>query len=289
MGATPASTATRSWRHCRPLWFRIPSIARIFWIVASVSVAPLRHCWRFEPQRLKACILVRDLHSPLSGLVEALHGQGVPLANIILVDTGSTAPPCLAELRRLERLGCVWHRVSPPDQTFGPYGPWLSPALRDRIRAEAAPFLVTDADLEVPLDMPETWLQDLMQALNQHRFALKVSLPLRIHDLTVPNREQIRRHEQRLMRHPGYRLLSALLLRRHPGRAVCTTDTTLSLYRPSRRFSTLSVRLHAAYALRHLPWYRDFVDSPEFRYYTDHKLPLFGEWSSLASVADQDR
>jgi len=98
----------------------------------------------------------------------------------------------------------------------------------------------------------------------------------------VPQRPQIVAHEQALIRHPAYRLLTALLLRRHPGRAACTTDTTLALYRPARRFSTLSVRLPAPYALRHLPWYRDFVDSEQFRYYTAHKLALFGEWSSLS-------
>jgi hypothetical protein len=285
---TPATTASREWKCCRPLWFRLSSPARIVWIAASLLAAPLRRRFRCEPQRLQAFILVRDLHSPLQGLVAAFQQQGIPLDRITLVDTGSTAPACLAELRRLQTLGCTWHRVPPDEQAFGPYAPWLSPTLRRRIRASPYPFLVTDADLAFPAAMPPNWLPELFAALNAHRFALKAALPLITGDLTVPRCQQIVAHEQGLLRHPAYRLLTSLLLRRHPGRFACTTDTTLALYRPARHFSTLSVRLPGRYALRHLPWYREFVESGEFRYYTAHKLTLFGEWSSLQGQACSD-
>lgn len=280
---TPATTASRAWKRCRPQWFRINTPARIAWIALSVLLAPWRRRYPCQPEQLQAFILVRDLHTPLQGLVAAFQQQGIPLGRITLVDTGSTAPACRAELQRLEALGCRWHRLPETEQAFGPYAPWLSPALRRQIRASAFPYLVSDADLAFPAAMPARWLPELFDALNAHRFALKAALPLHTGDLTVPQRPQIVAHEQALIRHPAYRLLTALLLRRHPGRAACTTDTTLALYRPARHFSTLSVRLPAPYALRHLPWYQEFVDSEQFRYYTAHKLALFGEWSSLSA------
>jgi hypothetical protein len=282
-GRTPATTASRAWKSCRPLWFRINTPARVAWIALSVLLAPLRHRYHCQPEQLQAFILVRDLYTPLQGLVKAFQQQGIPLGRITLVDTGSTAPACQAELQCLEALGCRWHRLPADEQAFGPYAPWLSPALRRQIRTSAFPYLVSDADLAFPAAMPADWLPDLFDALNAHRFALKAALPLRTGDLTVPQSPQIVAHEQALIRHPAYRLLTALLLRRHPGRAACTTDTTLALYRPARHFSTLSVRLPAPFALHHLPWYQEFVDSEQFRYYTSHKLALFGEWSSLPS------
>lgn len=209
--------------------------------------------------------------------MESLHQQGIPDPSITLVDTGTTAPSCLDELQQLEALGCRWHRLPQSEQAFGPYALWLSPFLSRMIRSEAYPYLVTDADLAFPSAMPTNWLRELFAALNTHRFALKAALPLHIGDLTVAQRLQIVAHEQALIRHPAYRLLTALLLHSHPGRAACTTDTTLALYCPARHFSTLSVRLPTLYALRHLPWYQEFVDSEEFRYYATHKLALFGE------------
>lgn len=281
--STPATTASSAWKSCRPLWFRINTLARITWVAASVLLAPLRRRYRLNPAQLQVFILVRDLHTPLNGLVAAFQQQGIPLTRIVLVDTGCTAPPCLKELRRLEVLGCCLHRLPPEAQAFGPYAPWLSVPLRNKMRASRYPVLVTDVDLAFPASMPEDWLAELFSALNSHRFALKVALPLSVNDLTVPQHLQIIAHEQELIRHPAYRLLTSLLLRRHHGRVACTTDTTLALYRPARLFSTLSVRLAAPYALQHLPWYFDFVESEEFGYYTAHKLALFGEWSSLSS------
>jgi hypothetical protein len=283
--STPATSATSAWKRCRPLWFRVNTALRIAWIGCSLLLAPLRRRYSFDPNKLQALILVRDLHSCLQPLVEAFQRQGIPLSRIILVDTGSTAPACLTELGRMESLGCVWLRVPPTEQAFGPYAPWLSPALRRQLRGNPHPYLVTDADLSFPPGVPDDWLQRLLGALNAHRFVLKASLPLRTDDITVADSERIVAHERGLMLHPAYRLLTSFLLSSDPGHFACTTDTTLSLYRPARHFSTLSVRLPVRYALCHLPWYQEFLESEEFRYYTDHKLPLFGEWSSLQTHA----
>lgn len=134
--ATAATTSTRAWRRCRPLWFRISSAGRVLWISASLLLAPLRPWFRFDPARLRVFILVRDLHSPLAPLVAAFRQQGIAAANVTLVDTGSSAPACLVELQRLHALGCRLHTLPAGEQRFGPYSPWLSPALQAAIQAE---------------------------------------------------------------------------------------------------------------------------------------------------------
>ena len=280
MNCETASPAIPTWKSCRPLWFRICTPARIAWIAASMLLAPLRCRYRFEPERLQVYILVRDLYSPLQDLVTAFGHQNIPLDRITLLDTGSTSPACLAELQRLQELGCCWRRIDKLDQVFGPYAPWLSRSLRRQLRASRYPVLITDADLAFPAAMPANWLEQLFSALNRHRFVSKVALPLTTVDLTVHKQDQIVNHERALLHHPAYLFITSLFLRSHPGFAVCTTDTTLALYRPARHFSTFSVRLPTGYALRHLPWYHEFVNSDEYRYYTNHKLHHFGEWSS---------
>ena len=101
------------------------------------------------------------------------------------------------------------------------------------------------------------------------------------------DRDAIRAHETALIQHTAYHWLSRLLLHDGSAAAVCPTDTTFALYRPAALFSTLSIRLSMAYAIRHLPWYRTFCNSAEYCYYQAHKLPLFGEWSSSIHAPSQ--
>lgn len=150
--ANAATTASPAWRRCRPLWFRVNTPIRIAWIVASVLVAPLRRHFFYKPNRLQAFILVRDLHTSLNGLVQAFQYQGILTEHITLVDSGSTAPLCLAELQRLSTLGCNWLCLNQDDQLYGPYAPWLSSVLQNVIRHQSYPYLVTDADLVLPED-----------------------------------------------------------------------------------------------------------------------------------------
>jgi hypothetical protein len=285
ISACGVALTSRDWRACRPFWFRCSRAYRIASILAGFPLAVLRSRWNFEPGRIRALILVRDLHSPLPPLVEALLSQGICASHILLLDSGSTSPDCLDTLSQLEAQGCRWIRFSRNEQKFGPYAPWLSTSLRREIRSWQYPYLVTDPDLQVPVTIPQNWLAELFRTLNSHRFVLKVALPLVIDDLDLshPNILRVVRHEQSLYRQSGYSLLTRLFLANHPGAAVATTDTTLALYRPMRFFSTLSIRLSFDYGIRHLPWYEDFVATSDYKYYQAHKLSLFGEWSSLSA------
>lgn len=277
------SSASRDWQACRPLWFRIPRALRIASILAALALAPFRPRWSFEPERIRALILVRDLHSALVPLVEALLAQGLQVNHILLLDSGSTSPGCLETLAGLERRGCRWLRLSPQDQRYGPYAPWLSAPLLKEIHSWRYPYLVSDPDLAVPSTIPSAWLAELLTTLNRHRFILKAALPLAINDLTHPQAAAVIRHERSLHTHPAYRLLSRLFLADHPGAVVSTTDTTLALYRPARFFSTFSIRLPACYEIKHLPWYVSFSKSTEYKYYQSRKCKLFGEWSQEMS------
>lgn len=278
----------RAWQRSRPLWFRLPRLLRIGWILAAVALGPWQRRWPLAPDRIRALLLVRDLHSPLPGLVENLLQQGLKAEHILLLDSGSTNPACLGTLAALEQSGCRWIRLSQQEQRFGPYAPWLSPRLRAQIHGWRHPYLVSDPDLALPATIPSDWLAQLLRMLNQHRSVLKVALPLAINDITVQNSPTIQAHEQGLHRQPAYRLLSRCLLGKRSEATVCTTDTTLALYRPAQLFSTLSIRLPLRYAISHLPWYIGFWQSPEYYYYQAHKLNLFGEWSSIQLPSHPD-
>jgi len=276
--------ASYTWKNCRPLWFRLPQLCRVFTVFTYVMLAPLRERWVFDPQRIRALILVRDLYSALPDLVNALLAQGLQPNNIIMLDSGSSAPACLASLAALEQRGCRWIRLSPEEEAFGPYAPWLSHTVQGLIRSWRYPYLVTDPDLALSAKMPNDWLSQLFKTLCSHRFVLKVSLPLSIDNLSVPNSSAVVTHEQKLLKQPAYKILTRIFLRNLPGASVCTTDTTLSIYRPSQFFSTLSIRLPSIYELYHLPWYDDYFSSSEYKYYQVHKLSFFGEWSSIAEI-----
>lgn len=269
-----------AWQRCRPLWFRVPRLLRILWIVAYAVLGPIQRRWHFEPDRIRALLLVRDLHSPLPQLVDALLAQGVLAEHILLLDSGSSNPACLATLSSLTKLGCRWIRLPSDDQRYGPYAAWMSPGLKREIRSWRYPYLLSDADLALPPTLPADWLVQLFSALNRHGGVAKAALPLQISDITADNREAIRAHETALYQGTAYRWLSRILLHGSPASVVCATDTTFALYRPAARFSTLSIRLPIAYAIQHLPWYRTFCNSAEYCYYQSHKLSLFGEWSS---------
>lgn len=271
----------RSWKHSRPLWFRLPRLLRIVWILSSVVLGPLRRRWPLAPDRIHALLLVRDLYSPLPALVESLLHQGLLAQHILLLDSGSTNPECLATLEALEQSGCLWIRLPPQEQRYGPYAPWLSPRLRAQIRRWRYPYLVSDPDLVLPATLPSDWLAQLFRMLNEHRSVLKVALPLAISNITVQNSAAIQAHEQGLYHKAAYRLLARCLLGQRSDAMICPTDTTLALYRPAQFFSTFSIRVAVRYAIGHLPWYNDFYFSQEYRYYQSHKLDIFGQWSTI--------
>ena len=50
-----------SWKRSRPLWFRLPRLLRIGWILAAVGVGPLQRRWTLTPEKMRALLLIRDL------------------------------------------------------------------------------------------------------------------------------------------------------------------------------------------------------------------------------------
>jgi len=261
------------------MWFRGGQLFRFSFVLFCMVRWPLRRVWRYEPTRIIAFILVRDIYSPLESLVRHFLSQGVPLKNIHLIDTGTTQPACLATLHELKERGCQLIEVPVSERCFGPYVPWLSRAVSAHRYASGYPFVVTDPDLMLPDAMPSDWLKRLFEALQCAPGATKAGLPLWLEDVDVSDGQAIKTHERALAIRPLYKRLSRLLLPRLPGLCYCPTDTTLALYRPGEIFSTFGVRIHPDYAIKHLPWYQWFRDTEEFHYYSTHKDQRFGQWS----------
>lgn len=267
------------WLSCRPLWFRIPRILRILWIISSLLCGPFRRRFNYNPSQIHVLLLVRDLYSEIPNTVNTLLSQGILPEHILLLDSGSTNPSCLNTLSHLEQCGCKWVRLQPSTHQFGPYASWMCPILNSEINSWKYPFIVSDTDLSLPPGLPSDWLQILFETINANRGIQKSSLPLRTDDITCSDKLTIQRHEASLSLRPLYRLCSFLLLPRGSESVFCPTDTTLSLYRPNLLFSTFSIRLPMSYGVRHLPWYQTFNHLHEYHYYQDHKLSHFGEWS----------
>jgi len=224
-------------------------------------------------------LIVRDIYSPLQALVEELHAEGILHAQILLLNTGSSAAPCLSKLRELQHLGCQVLTVSATSLSKGPYAIWLDSSLPLPHDFWHYPFLVSDPDLDL-CGIPRGWLHTLFNQLNQHRWTSKIALGLRTDDLTAPSSETVMHWEQKLSQRFPYGLLNKLMPCRGVPSRICTTDTTLALYRPLRHFNTLAIRLEDSYRIRHLPWYTSFVQSDEYAYYQCHKQASFGHWSS---------
>lgn len=263
----------------RPCWFRLPTVVRLLWFLWSLITFPLRSRYFWQPNRLHAVLIVRDLYSPLPALVEELHAEGIPYSQILLLNNGSTAPSCLNTLDQLQQRGCQILTASSRSLLQGPYGIWMDPSLGLPTDFWRYPFVLSDPDLDLA-KIPRGWLRILLQLLNQYRWTSKIALGLRTDDLTAPAVESVRNWEQHLSQRFPFNLLNNLLLCPGVPCRICTTDTTLALYRPQRHFTTISIRLEGDYQIRHLPWYRVFLQTQEFAYYQAHKFNCFGHWSS---------
>ena len=217
--------------------------------------------------------------SSLPSIVNNLLGQGLRAEHILLIDSGSSNPVCLEALSNLEELGCRWIRLQSDAHQYGPYACWMSSDLAHEIRSWNYPYIVSDTDLVLPESLPLNWLSHLFCVINCHRGVAKSSLPLRIVDIDVDNKSAIQAHELNLAKRTIYRICSWLFLGNSSSSSVCATDTTFSLYRPSPFYSTFSIRLPLTYCIRHLPWYSEYAESPEYKYYQSHKYSLFGDWS----------
>lgn len=174
------------------------------------------------------------------------------LAEIIVVDNGSTYDPTLQWYERLP------HRIIRLDN-LGHKAPW-SEEVRRAIRTDL--YVVTDPDLDIA-DAPNDTLIHLAQCLSDFPGLLKVGLGLTFDD--VPKESPYYKHvhswEADFWKIP----LEKGLVRLAP------VDTTFALQ--DRRFldeyRICGGRTDRPYVARHLPW--SIVDnSPEFQYYLDN-------------------
>lgn len=262
-----------------PCWFRLPPGLRLLWLLWAMISAPFRRSYAWQPDQLHAVLIVRDLYSPLPALVDELHSEGIPYAQIILLNSGSSAPSCLDLLEQLQHRGCRILMASPGSLAQGPYGIWLDTSLALPAGFWKYPFVLSDPDLDLS-GLPHGWLRILLQLLNRQRWTSKIALGLRTDDLTAPEVDAVRHWEQQLSQRFPYGLLNRLIRSQVLPTRICTTDTTLALYRPLRSFTTLAIRLEGPYRIRHLPWYTAFAQTQEYAYYQRHKQPAFGHWSS---------
>lgn len=262
----------------KPTWFRLHALYRCLWIACSVVFSVFQRCYSYDPNRLHAVIIVRDLYSPLEAIVRSFLAEGVPPHNIILINSGSSSHACLDKLYSLEKRGCQVLSLRPQSLCQGPYAIWLDPSLGLPPSFWNYPFLLTDPDLDLD-GIPDGWLHVLFKLLNQHRWVSKIGLGLRTDDLSFPGSLAVTDWENRLSQRFPYQHMNQVLDQSMPIR-VCPTDTTLALYRPLRHFTTLAIRLEGAFRIRHLPWYSSFLKTEEYSYYQQHKEAGIGKWST---------
>jgi len=261
----------------RPHWFRVGRIGRILYVASQFCLSPLQRSLNVAPKDITAFLIVRDIVSPCEAIIDSLRAEGVLAENIIILDTGTTFKPSKIILTMLKERG---HRVislESTEQQFGPYALWRCARLR-RLLPARAPFFVTDGDLEFPCNKGTGWLSVCIDMLNYYKYVPKISLSLRLDDIDTVDAELVCRHETALKENILFRTLGRLLLDNKVGCYFCPTDTTASLYRPNKLFTTFSLRLKNL-QIRHLPWYREFRESEEFIYYKKNKVKSFGMWS----------
>lgn len=268
-----------SWNKNKPIWFQINPLLRLAWFIGAFIISPLQVQYRFDPQKIHAVIIARDIYSPLINLVKALLEAGIATNKIIILDLGSTVENAIKVINKLEETGCKVIKVSGEALRQGPYIIWLNKELPLPKGFWEYPFLVTDPDLDLS-GIPKNWLITLMKILNGQRWISKSALGLRVDDINCDNSLEIVDWENKLSKKPPYSAIRVLKKFIKAPISLKPTDTTIALYRPNSNFSTISIRLESKYKVRHLAWYKDFRESKEFNDYSLRKLPDFGHWSS---------
>ncbi len=192
----------------------------------------------------------RDLLSWPRAMIERIE-RFERLAQILIVDNGSTYPPLL------EFYAETPHTVVWLDNR-GHSAPW-SPEVLALVATRY--YVVTDPDLDL-YETPSDCLPHLMRCLQRFPRAGKIGLGLRIDD--VPVSSPYFHHVNSLER--GYWSLPLLdgLVRPAP------VDTTFAIYDRSllSRYVVCGGRTDAPYTARHWPW-SVITPNDEFRYYLE--------------------
>lgn len=190
-------------------------------------------------------VTVRDRVRDLRVLVPWLAAAGAD--PLILLDCGSTWPPCLAYLA-----GQPHPVVRLPN--LGPRAAWIAGLVpADR------PYVVTDSDLQPAPECPADLLAHLDGLLAAYPAWPKAGPGLALTDLGADDPRRPR--EEALMADPIA-----------PGIYGSQIDTTLALYRPGVPWGYPALRTGTPYLLRHPSWAVTAPDA-EDRYYLAHARP----------------
>lgn len=176
------------------------------------------------------------------------------LAEILVVDNGSTYPPLLD-----------WYATLPHEvvrlANIGHKAPWM-PEVKARVKTRH--YAVTDPDLDLAAT-PRDCLDHLRSCLERYPAAGKVGLGLRIDD--VPANSPWYPHVNDLEK--SYWQLPLL----EGGVRPAPVDTTFAIYDKKLldRHEVCGGRTDTPYTARHLPWYLGLDQwDAEFTYYIEH-------------------
>jgi hypothetical protein len=272
------SSGTLTFEKTRPNWFTGGRMYRLKYLTSSAWHSRKTPFYNYNPEWVRVFLVSRDIYSCLDSLVGMCISTGISPENIFIIDQGTTNEVCKSAYLYWRSQGVNVLSVPRESEALGPYVVWLDAslvALREQIDY---PYIVSDTDLQFPNHYPEGWLERMFYALNEYRLLSKIALPLKVTDIDVDSRDIILNHERSLGSSTVYSLLQ-YFSKPPSATRVCQTDTTFSLYRPGHDFSTISLRLEADYALHHMPWYRSFIETQEYKFYQRNKRPEFGMWS----------
>jgi len=180
--------------------------------------------------------------------IESFQG----LAELIIVDNGSTYEPLLDYYRSLQ------HRVIYLEN-IGHTAPWTE-AVKSRVKTDF--YAVTDPDLDLK-DTPKNCLLHLADCLRRYPQAGKIGLGLTFDEVPPesPYFFHVNNHEKRYWELPLY----DGLVRQAP------VDTTFAVYHKALvdEYRVCGGRTDRPYTARHIPWSLVRVDA-EFQYYLEH-------------------
>ena len=231
-------------------------------LVDTQQRAALREDFRQNYHLVPIVINSRDRRSHLEALLTWLRSAGY--LNVAILDNCSTYPPLLELLRRVESEVLVYRLPN----NLGSRSLWLSGLIS---LVEDVPFVYTDPDVLPVGACPGDAVRVLYDLLDEHAFATKAGLGIRIDDLpdTYEHKAAVQAWEGQFWRYPLH------------GNCYCApVDTTFALYRPGAWHNLRAVRSSFPYLVRHLPWYMDSAHrSAEDQYYAENALPVMSSWS----------
>lgn len=118
----------------RPLWLRVPQPIRILYILYRLFTASSRKTWGYDPNKIIAIVIVRDLYSNLRHLADMLTAEGVKTNNIWVIDNGTTNQECLNVLEDLRIQGCKTIKPDGKAIKSGPYVAWIDGKVKTALR-----------------------------------------------------------------------------------------------------------------------------------------------------------